>query len=123
METCKEKQQYRTKAEAEAVVRAMRKDLRKAGGGHGIRRLNAYRCDEHVCWHVGRSNRYGVKLQRPPRVPSTGELKRKLRRIEERMDRDRRQRAFLLGRIIERDRQREYQNALAAIGYQPEGQR
>src|SRR5690349_12410767 len=94
------KQLYRTQREAEAARHTLKKTLRKRGGGHGLRKLNSYLCDECQAWHIGRSSRYQVKLE-TVKIPTDTQIKKRLRKIEDRMDRDLRQRAFLLGKIIE----------------------
>ena len=118
-ENCNEKHKYRTQAEAEATRRRIKKDMRRSGGGHGIRKLNAYYCEAHKCWHLGRSAFYQAQKLAAPKIPSTGQLRRKAARLLAKMDGDRQHLHHLLGEIIRRDAQRDREAALAMLGYKP----
>jgi hypothetical protein len=108
-EKCGDKIRYASEAAAEAARHAMKKDLRKSGGGKALRKLNTYSCDECGQWHIGHSSRKGVKLWKleTPKVPTTGQLLRRLRKIEERMDKNQRHRAHVLGQLIQRQAEEE----------------
>jgi hypothetical protein len=121
MSCCKHK--YRSQEEAEKARHHMKKELRQNGGGHGLRKLNTYFCEECQAWHLGRSSRYQTKLEKAD-IPTTGELRRRLKRIDKRLDGELRHRAYLLGKIIEADAIREYQHALASVfGSAPENEK
>ena len=103
-EKCKGKIAYASQAEAEAARRSMKKDFRRTGGGKGLRKLNSYACDECGQWHIGHSSRKGVQLQKveAPKIPSDGQLRRRLRNIDARLDKERLHRAHVLGLLIQR---------------------
>jgi len=113
---CNGKEPYFTQAEAEAVCANLKSIAKRTGqGGRSWRRLHVYACGNH--FHIGRSNSHALLKPLPAKkIPTTGELRRKLKRVEAAIDGAQRHRAFLLGQIIERDRQRDYQAALDAIG-------
>lgn len=106
MEICKRKFAFATEAEAQAECQRLRYAAKQSGeGGKSWKRLHTFACGKH--FHIGRANSY-AKLKPTPakRIPTTGQLWRRLRRIEERIDKERQHRAFTLGQLIERDRKR-----------------
>ncbi|HYM76132.1 MAG TPA: hypothetical protein VE377_09165 [Candidatus Dormibacteraeota bacterium] len=123
MEKCKGKEPYYTHAEAEAACTSLKRSARKTGkGGRSFHRLIVYACGNH--FHIGRDCTQHIQKMAEivhttsaKKIPSYGELMRKLKRIEAKIDGAQKHRAFVLGQIIESDRRREYQEALAAIGY------
>jgi hypothetical protein len=108
-EGCKGKIAYASQAEAEAARHVMRKDFRRTGGGKALRKLQSYGCADCGQWHIGHSSRKGVKLWKleTPKVPTVGQLLRRLRKIEERMDKHQRHRAHVLGQLIQRQAEAE----------------
>ncbi len=97
---------YFTKAEAENELRWLVIQAKRTGlGGKSYKRLNVFRCGNH--FHVGRANTRPRNHHKPapaPKIPSTGELRRKLARIERAWDRANLHRAKVLGQLIEADR-------------------
>jgi hypothetical protein len=108
VKTCTDKVQHKTQAEADAAIRRMKRDYRRQGGGHGLRRLNAYYCPQHQCWHTGRSSRMGVKLitVKETQPPTMAELKARIRKVERLLDSERRRAAYIIGKVVEKDRAR-----------------
>jgi hypothetical protein len=122
LEKCNGKQPYYTQAEAEAALESIVRRAKKTGrGGNSYRRLNVYPCGLH--FHVGRNNTLKIKPLPAEKTPSTGELRRRLKRIDEKLVKDLRHRLYVAGQKIEADalaekakQQSEYESALAAIG-------
>jgi hypothetical protein len=102
---------YRTLEEAEKAIRAFKKDKRYAGGGRGLRKLKAFQCPDCHQWHTGHDNRKGVRLWKlpTPKIPTHGQLLRRLRRIEERLDGEKKHRAHVLGLLIQKQSEEEAQ--------------
>lgn len=118
---CADKRQYQSEAEALAFAKQFRKKHQK--------KQRTYLCP---CgwWHLA-----SIKPQpKPPvaseaaapRVPSTGELRRKLKRLEHKMDRQRAHRAYLQGKQVaadiavlkaEEDLRQAQAEALRILGY------
>jgi hypothetical protein len=97
-------EKYYSQPEAQDALRRLIMQARRTGvGGKSWKRLNVFPCGNH--WHVGRANQLPAKYQPPaPHIPSTGELRRKLARIEHEWQRkedyERRQRAEAIGKLI-----------------------
>lgn len=128
VDKCKGKFPFATQAEAEAeCVRLKRRAKRTGEGGRSFKRLHVYVCGNH--FHIGRDNtqrlqKMGEITNTKPakKIPSYGQLLRRLQKIEEKLLKEQRHRAYVWGQIIERDRQRDYEEALAAIyGSRPDG--
>jgi hypothetical protein len=123
---CKGKLPFATQAEAQSeCVRLKRRAKRTGEGGRSFKRLHVYVCGNH--FHIGRDN--SEWLQKMPeivhnkpakKIPSQGQLLRRLRNIEKRMDAERRHWAYTLGQLIAADARRDYEQACAAIGITPE---
>jgi hypothetical protein len=99
---CRGKDPFFTKAEADAACESLKRDAQKTGeGGKSWRRLNVYACGNH--FHIGRSDSYLPKKPATPmkKIPSLGQLRRKLQRIDQKMDGERRHRAFVWGQVIQ----------------------
>ena len=105
---CGDKRKHRSKADAEAARQRLIEDDKQTGrAGKSWKRLNSYLCRDCGFWHVGRTNKLpaGYKPPQPIRkIPTIGQLRRKLERLEVRMlkqdDYWRRQRAEMWARII-----------------------
>jgi hypothetical protein len=102
-------EKYYTQPEAQAALRRLVAQAKHTGlGGRSWKRLNVFPCGNH--FHIGRSNKLPAKYQpaREPKIPSTGELRRKLERMqaawERQEDYQHRQRAEAIGRLIEAER-------------------
>lgn len=99
---------YATPAAADtALVQARREYKANGRDGKSWKRLNVYRCPDCQRWHIGRSSKPPVKPAPPEnaqRVPSTGELRRRLARIERQMDRNHAYRVKLLSEIVAADK-------------------
>lgn len=118
------KQTYQSEAEAEAALADLVAVHRKTGlGGKSWKRLVVYRCP-FTCggFHIGRDSTQRLQKMaeitnsKPAKkIPTLGQLKRRLRRIDEKLLKEQRHRAYVWGQIIERDRQRDYEEALACI--------
>src|SRR5437660_5290209 len=104
---CPEKIAYPTQAEAEAKRKEM---VRRKFHGKALRWLRSYRCPQCFLWHVGHDlKRLPVEKPAPQKkIPSAGELRRKLERMQSAWERQddyqRRQRAEAIGRLIEAER-------------------
>jgi hypothetical protein len=126
---------YETRALAVVALGIYRDQLKRRGRGKDFRKLHVYLCP--VCpdgiFHLGRSNVRRIsetevqtvkkpataKHEAPPpakKVPSSGELKRKLKAIDKRLTAELKHRAYVLGQMIQADAQRDYEAALVAIG-------
>jgi hypothetical protein len=137
MQTTCGKIPYGTRAQAVVALGIYRDQLKRRGHGKDFRKLHVYLCP--ICpdgiFHLGRSNVRRIsetevqQLKKPSapkpevqppakKIPSTGELRRKLKRLEEKIDKYNQHRAFVYGQLIERDRQRDLAISRAAIGYQ-----
>jgi hypothetical protein len=112
MKTC-EKQNYSTEAHAKASMADLIERLQRQGTGDDWKILNVYEC---TCgyWHIGRSfktRRKEARFREPKpatkKVPTIGELRRKLNRMqrewEDHDDRYARWRVEQIGRIVARD--------------------
>ena len=97
-------EKYYSETEAQDALRRLVEQARRTGhGGKSWKRLNVFPCGNHL--HVGRANQLPAKHSKPaPKIPSTGELRRKLARIEREWDRANLHRAKVLGQLIEADR-------------------
>jgi hypothetical protein len=97
-------EKYYTQPEAQGALRRLVAQAKHTGlGGRSWKRLNVFPCGNH--FHIGRSNKLPAKHRKPaPHIPSTGELRRKLERIEREWDRANLHRAKVLGQLIEADR-------------------
>jgi hypothetical protein len=89
-------------------VRRHKMHRRDRQGGHGLRQISVYYCEEHGAWHLGRAgaeykNHQTAPKLAAPKIPTMGELRRKFRKLEQQMDRERKHRAFLIGKIVEAD--------------------
>jgi hypothetical protein len=108
------KQTYLSEAHAEAEQKKVAAIFKKRGG-RGYKFLDTYQCRDCGLWHLGRSfktarrtaNQF-VKPAPQSKMPSTGDLRRKLERMarewERRDDYQRRQRFAALTRLIEAER-------------------
>jgi hypothetical protein len=121
---CERKHLFLTEAEAERECNRLRRTAKKSGnGGRSFKRLHVYACGSH--FHIGRANSYAkLKPLEPRKIPSHGQLMKRLKRIDERLLNELKHRAYVLGQIIEADARRDYEAALAAIyGSAPENGR
>lgn len=89
---------------AELIARAKATHQGKASW----RRLNVYRCFACRAYHVGRANQRPKEPPKPAKqIPTTGELRRKLRHLERewlrREDRRRRHLVEQIGLLVQRD--------------------
>jgi hypothetical protein len=133
---------YETRALAVVALGIYRDQLKRRGRGKDFRKLHVYLCP--VCadgiFHLGRSNvrRFSetevqkvkkpatAEPEAPPpakNIPSTGQLKRKAKYWDEKLLKDLKHRLYVQGQKIDADAraekakaQRDYENALAAIG-------
>jgi hypothetical protein len=104
------KQTYLSEAHAEAEQKKVAAIFKKRGGRE-YKFLEAYQCSNCSLWHLGRSfktarraaNQF-VKPAPQPKIPSVGELRRKLARIEREWDRQRLHKAAVIGKLVEADR-------------------
>jgi hypothetical protein len=110
MANCAEKLHHKTEREALNHLAWARKQ-RHQEGSHGIKHLNVYECPCGRGWCVGRAWRgkrerlaAQPKPEPLPKPRTFGEIRRKLARLEERWDRERRYRAAQLAKVVEADR-------------------
>src|SRR6266849_2599001 len=108
MKNCTKKP-YTTEAHAQADCVQLKVHF-KAKRDSDWRNLNAYKCSDCGFYHVGHSFKTARKAQQEkptsipaPKVPSHGDLRRKLARLEKSMDKRLRYRAKEIGRIVARD--------------------
>lgn len=105
------KRLYFSEADAEAGLRDLAERVQQTGqGGRSFRRLNVYFCPACRGWHVGRANKLPKSFtpaSPAKKVPTAGELRRKLRNLEKQWqrheDRRRAHRVRILGKLVERD--------------------
>lgn len=103
---------YANKAEAEAACATAKSDFRRTGkSGQSWKRLQAYKCRSCPYWHIGRANKLPAGYRKPapePKLPSFGEIRRKLERMQHewtrRDDYERRQRVEAINKLIEAER-------------------
>jgi hypothetical protein len=127
-----EKDAYISQAEAEERLVAVKASRKAQGhGGKSWKRLVAYRCWKCRMWHLGRDNSERLQklheignTQPVKRIPSTGDLKRRLKKQTAIIDGGLKHRAYLLGQLIQAQaadeaarQQAQYEAALAAINY------
>jgi hypothetical protein len=82
---------------------------RRQSHGKNLRALNVFHCQECSGWHVGHSAK---KMPSVPELKPTaekkprtlGEIRRKLRQLENQWDRQRKHRAYQLQAIVDADR-------------------
>jgi|SRR5579859_1044486 len=126
-EKCKAKEPYYSVAEAEAARDNLKRAAKRSGkGGRSFHRLVVYRCGNH--FHIGRDCTQRIEKMAAlahvapvNKIPSYGQLMRRLRHIDERLLKEQRHRAYVLGQIIAADARRDYEAAYAAIfGSKPE---
>ena len=100
---CLEKIGYPTEADAETARKRM---VRQKYRGRALRWLQSFQCPQCFQWHIGHQRRPApVESAAPqPKIPTTGELRRKLKRIEREWDRANQHRAKVIGQLIEADR-------------------
>ena len=110
MKTCTKKS-YTTEAHAQADCDQLKVHF-KALRDSDWKNLNAYKCSDCGFFHVGHSFKTARKVQQErktsiqaPKVPSHGELRRKLARLEKSMDKRRRYQVQEIGKIVARDKQ------------------
>jgi hypothetical protein len=106
MRCLQDHEKYFSRPEAENALSRLVAQARHTGlGGKSWKRLNVFPCGNH--FHVGRANTLPANYYKPspaPKIPSTGELRRKLARIERAWDRANLHRAKVIGQLIEADR-------------------
>jgi hypothetical protein len=120
-EKCKGKEPYFTHAEAEAACNSMKRSARKTGkGGRSFHRLIVYACGNH--FHIGRDCTQRIQkmseithTKTAKKIPSQGQLLRRLRNIEDRLLKEQRHRAYVLGQLIAADARKDYEAAHVAI--------
>lgn len=113
----KDHDRYFIRAEADRILADLIARARRTGrGGKSWKRLHVFQCGNH--FHIGRSRSFGNRIVKPqpaPKSPSFGELRRKLARMEREWtrhdDRQRRQRAAAIARLVEADKQVEESKA------------
>jgi hypothetical protein len=100
-----EKIMYGSAVEAEKGRGKLEADAKRTGSiGKSWKRLNSYKCRWCSGWHIGRANSLPARKTVPtPAIPSTGQLRRKLKRITQKLDCERKHRAYQLGKLIEAD--------------------
>jgi hypothetical protein len=105
------KRPYLTEGHATAACKSETTSFTKHGAGAQARYLEAYQCKHCGFWHIGRAwktqRREMNHVSRPapqPKIPSVGELRRKLARLEREWDRANQHRAKVIGQLIEADR-------------------
>lgn len=101
-----EKKHHATKRAALDQLGESRRSTNHRGGGHSLKGLEVYLCQCRFGWCIGHSkNRKTViaKKSPAPKIPTTGELKRRLRKLEQQWDRQNRHRAYLLQKVVEAD--------------------
>lgn len=73
------------------------------------KRLVVYLCRDCKRYHVGHKRNepkpVEVKPKPPKKIPSVSELKRRVRNMEKRLDKERRHAAYLWGKIVAADRE------------------
>jgi hypothetical protein len=108
-EGCKGKIAYASHAEAEAARHNFIKDRRKSGGGRALRKLHCYFCDECTQFHIGHDSRKGVAPWKPetPKAPTTGQLRRRLRKIETMLEGEKLNRLYQISKIMAAQQQAE----------------
>lgn len=119
MKTCTKKA-YTTEAHAQADLGKL-KALYKAKQVPDWKNLNTYQCPDCDFFHLGHSFKTFRKAQQgkatsipAPKVPSHGELRRKLARLENSMDKRRRYQVQEIGKIVARDREQMAEDEQAA---------
>jgi hypothetical protein len=140
---------YETRALAVVALGEYRDQLKRRGHGKDFRKLHVYLCD--ACpggtFHLGRSRERRISesevriLKKPAtpkpeaqppikKIPSRGQLKRKAKYWDEKLLKDLKHRLYVQGQKIDADAraekakaQRDYENALVAIGIIPENAR
>jgi hypothetical protein len=103
MKNCDEKIGYATQEEAEAfLAESIRREKRMGRHGKHWKRLVVY---PHSCgqFHIGHVRQICDKETAAPKVPSHGDLRRKLARLEKSMDKRRRYQVREIGKIVARD--------------------
>jgi hypothetical protein len=109
------KRQYLTEGHATAACKAETASFKKRGAGAQAKYLEAYACTHCGFWHIGRAWKtarremnHVTKPAPQSKLPSTGDLRRKLERMAQQWDRhddyQRKQRAEAIGRLIEAER-------------------
>ena len=105
------KRQYLTESHAQAACKSETKSFTKHGAGAQAKYLEAYQCRACGLWHIGRAWKtarremnHVTKAAPQPKIPSVGELRRKLARIEREWDRQRLHKAAVIGKLIKADR-------------------
>ena len=105
------KRQYLTESHAQAACKSETKSFTKHGAGAQAKYLEAYQCKHCGFWHIGRAWKtarremnHVSKAAPQPKIPSVGELRRKLARIEREWDRQRLHKAAVIGKLVEADR-------------------
>jgi hypothetical protein len=134
---------YATRDKAVAALANSRERFKKRGvGDKSWRRLHVYQCSIceghpfHLgrCWRPMKAETEVQSLKKPPtpkpapkspsqKIPSVGELRRKLKRIDNQLARELKHRLYVQGQIIAADNRRDYEAALAAIGITSENGR
>jgi len=105
---CQEKVWYPTAVDAEEARRKMESKSRDKQRAKG---LVVYHCRDCKKFHVGHLRAsYGkpkaeTPAPAPPKIPSIGDLKRKVRNLEKRLDAERRHAAYVIGKIVSKDRE------------------
>src|SRR5258705_8026753 len=103
MKNCDEKIGYATQEEAEAfLAESIRGEKRTKQRGKHYKRLRVY---PHTCgqFHIGHVRRICDKETVAPKIPSHGDLRRKLARLEKSMDKRRRYQVQQIGKVVARD--------------------
>lgn len=105
------KRPYLTEGHAMAACKSETASFTKHGAGAQAKYLEAYQCKHCGFWHIGRAWKtarremnHVTKPAPQPKIPSVGELRRKLARIEREWDRQRLHKAAVIGKLIEADR-------------------
>ena|SRR5579863_369591 len=128
---------YATRDLGIAALANARERYKRSGKASDWRRLHVYQCDrcEGVVFHLGRRQDHGMRQQpseveatpqkkqpraKPVKVPSSGDLRRRMRRITEKLDGERLHKLYLLGVEIQAEQRRAYEEALRMIGWKPE---
>jgi len=113
---CDGKVKHFTKEAAEIARESQVKAMRKKHHGDDWKLLRAYHCTECGFWHVGRAwksriariKHETITVERnkpaPMKIPSEGELRRRVRNLNKRHDSERRHQAYLWGKIVAEDR-------------------
>jgi hypothetical protein len=109
------KRPYLTEGHATAACKSETASFTKHGAGAQAKYLEAYQCRACGLWHIGRAWKtarremnHVTKPAPQPKIPSVGELRRKLERMQATWERhddyQRRQRHAALSRLIEAER-------------------